>query len=272
VGDGFTGAHYQDPMWSGLIDRNFEIMRQTSPFPDRFANGFYNSRPFIRHFGHPFGRFYPGFGGFYYPGYALSLGSSLYGFVPSVYSTYGSWYPPYLPVTNVYIIEPDDTRDRTQATPSAAEREEPSESSRSSSDSDSEYYLAPRSGETVEDALADIRHAWMNSDFTALKSRLRSDGRVRIYLKGKYKYSVDAGDFAQMTQDAMSRIDTVSFTLDRVTRQGGDRVFASGKHVYNDPNHVKHEVYVSYLLVKEDGHWKIAEAGSSTEPITAHSD
>jgi IMP cyclohydrolase len=95
---------------------------------------------------------------------------------------------------------------------------------------------------------------------------------VRIYLKGKYKYSVDAGDFAQMTRDAMARIDTISFTLDHVTRQGDDRAFASGKHVYNDPDHVKHEVYVSYSLVKEDGHWKIVGAGSSTEPITEQAD
>ena len=64
----------------------------------------------------------------------------------------------------------------------------------------------------------------------------------------------------------------MSFALDRVQRQGDDRVFASGKHVYYDPDHQKQDVYVSYELVEEDGRWKITKAGSSTEPITAHAD
>ena len=59
-----------------------------------------------------------------------------------------------------------------------------------------------------------------------LKSRIPGKGRVRIYLKGKYKYSVDAGDFEQMTQDAMKRIDTTAFTLDHVKRLSDDRAFA----------------------------------------------
>lgn len=279
VPGGFTdvgnfGAGFQDPLWTGLIDRSFQIMRRTSPFPNQFAGGIYNPRPFHHSF-RPgrFGYSYPLFGDFAYGGYAFGYGPAIYGgYVPSVYSLYGSWYPPYIPTDHVYIIERYVVSDRRALEDSPPDREEKADSSRAPATEEGDYYLAPRSGETLDDVVADIRHGWMNGDFARLKTRLPEKGRVRIYLKGKYKYSVDAPDFGQMTQDAMRRIDTTSFTIDRVKRLAEDRAFVSGKHVYYDPEHEKHEVYVSYGLVKEDGRWKIAEAGSATEPIAAHSD
>jgi hypothetical protein len=270
---GFVDGRLHNGQWSGLIDQNFRIMRGTSPFPNRFAGGIYNRGRFVRRFGPGgFGFFSPSFGEFSYGGYAFDYGAPLYGgYVPSVYSLYGSWYPPYLPQDRVIIIERDPVKDRAEPDTEPADRADESAKDKHSSAGDGEYYLAPRSGETLDDAIAEIRHAWMNGDYARLKSRLPEKGRVRIYLKGKYKYAVDASDFAQMTQDAMKRIDTTSFTLDRVKRLGDDRAFASGEHIYYDPDHVKHEVYVSYGLSREDGRWKIAEAGSSTEPIASHS-
>ena len=271
---GFLDGGLHSSQWTGLIEQNFRIMRRTSPFPDRFAGGIYNPRPFSHRFGGArYGFFYPTFGNFSYGGYAFSYGAPIYGdYVPSVYSLYGPWYPPYLPLDRVYIIEREVPKARAEPDSSRQEPEKPGESEKRSSSDDSDYYLSPHSGETPEDAMADIRHAWMNGEFTRLKSRIPGKGRVRIYLKGKYKYSVDAGDFEQMTQDAMKRIDTTAFTLDHVKRLSDDRAFASGKHVYYDPEREKHEVYVSYGLAREEGRWRIVEAGSSTEPIAAHSD
>lgn len=273
-GNNFVGGVPRDPQWSGLIDQNFEIMRRTSPFPNQYAGGIYNRRPFGHRYGHGIGGFYyPAYGDFSYGGYAFGYSPGYFGsYVPSVYSIYGSWYPPYIPADRVYIIEREIVHDRADVSDRRSDEGERLDSENARRSDEGDYYLSPRSGETVDDVLAEIRHAWMNGDFTRLKSRIRGNGKVRIYLKGKYKYSVDASDFAQMTRDAMERIDTTSFTLDRVQRRGDDRVFASGKHVYLDPDKQKHEVYVSYVLVKEDGRWRIAEAGSSTEPITAHND
>ncbi len=141
-----------------------------------------------------------------------------------------------------------------------------------SSEEEGEYYLAPKSGETLDAAVTEIRRAWMNGDFARLKARMRQNGKVRVYLKGNYRYSVEAADFGQMTRDAMSRIDTISFTLGPAKQRGEDRAFVSGKHVYYDPERQKHEVYVSYGLVREDGRWRIAEAGSSTAAISTHTD
>jgi len=257
-----------DPQWSGLIDANIAQMRRTSPYPNRYGTFGFIRPPVFSRPGHV------GAGGFAYPWYGDSLsygfGTSPFyysGFVPSIYSEYGNWYPQVVPLERVYIIEREVVKDQDdRVEPRLDERTEPSRAS------DGEYYLAPRSGETLDDAVSDIKRAWMNGDYDRFKSRIRQEGKVRVYLKGKYKYSVDAADFGQMTRDAMGRVDTISFTLDPAKRRDDTHAFVSGKHVYYDPDHQKREVYVSYGLVRENGHWRIAEAGSSSEPISDHSD
>src|SRR5262249_32669098 len=112
----------------------------------------------------------------------------------------------------------------------------------------------------------------LNGDFERLKARIRDSGKVRIYLRGKYKYSISAGDFAQMTHDAMSRIDTTSFELNAPEHPEGDHAFVSGKHAYKDPAGEKQEGFVSYVLQRDGGRWKIVEAGSSSTAIAKHED
>jgi hypothetical protein len=281
---GYDGVHSH--LWSGSIDRNYAQMRRTSPFPNRFAGGAYNPRPFVRHYYNYPTYYYPGFGDYSYGGYAFNYSPGLYvGYVPSVYSFYGSWYPQYLPVERVYIIERERIRERERERESddRSDREPPRTRSRSEADrsEEGEYYLnptqpakseEPAAGETLQQATTAIKTAWMNGDSERLLSRISKKGKVRVYLKGKYKYSVDAADFGQMSRDAMARIDTIGFSLDRVQKRGDDHAFVSGKHTYYDPERQKHEVYVSYGLVKEQGRWMIAEAGSSAEAITTHAD
>jgi hypothetical protein len=279
IGGGHVGAvpfgnggfgFLRPPLWSGLIEQNFAFMRATSPFPNQFAGGMFNRRPFFRHFGPAgFNAFVPSFGDFSFGGYG-------YGYSPSFYAGYGPALgsystPQYLPQPPVIIIEREVVRepgDREPRQPEQIEKGEPAQPSAA----EEGYYLAPKAGETPEDAVAEIRRAWMSGDYARLKSRLPETGKMRIYLEGKYRYSVDAAEFAQMTREAMARIDTISFTLDRVARQGEGRAFVSGKHSYYDPARRKHAVYVSYGLVREKGRWNIAEAGSSREPVTSHAD
>lgn len=283
---------------SGLIEENFRIMRRTSPFPNQFAAGIYNPRFRFRSSVPAFGgAYFPPYDGFFYGGYGVGYGPGIYpGYVPSVYSYYGDFYPQFLPRERVYIIEREVVRDRDNRDAAPREREESDGASGSARkearaapqppSGEGEYYLspaprprrsgvevgAPGTGETLDDAAAQIRQAWMNGDYLRFKALLRETGKVRIYLKGRYRYSVDAADFGQMTHDAMARIDTVSFTLDTVRHGSDDRAFVSGKHVYYDPERNKHEVYVSYGLVKQEGRWRIIEGGSGTEPISSHTD
>jgi SnoaL-like domain len=248
------------PFSSGTLERNFAIMRATSPNPNFFMGGQLNPQRSTIHggfFGRGFsasfldGGFFDGgfFGGY---GYPYAYGYPAYGY-PYAYGYGGYGYPP----ERVVIIQ------REIVVPRDEKR------------GDTDYYLSPResrAAESLSDAVADIRKAWLNGDFERLKARIRDGGKVRIYLRGKYKYSTSAADFTQMTRDAMSRIDTISFDLGTPERLDDDRAFVSGKHVYKDPDGEKREVFVSYVLERDGGRWKIVEAGSGSSAITKHED
>jgi hypothetical protein len=249
------------PFSSGTLERNFAIMRATSPNPGAFMGGQLNPQRSRFRGGSFRGGFSDGgfFGGGFYGGgfYGDSLYSLGYGFPYYGNGYYGGGFPPYVPQERVIIIQ------REIVVP------------RETKQGDSDYYLTPResrASESLADAVEDIRKAWLNGDFERLKARIRDDGKVRIYLRGKYKYSISAGDFGQMTRDAMSRIDTSSFELNAPQRLEDGRAFVSGKHVYRDPDGEKREVFVSYVLERDGGRWKIVEAGSGSAAITKHED
>jgi hypothetical protein len=275
---------------SGLLERNFAIMRDTSPNPRAYMGGQLNPRPepsrrgFHRGFGGVSfggGVYYgDGFygGGVVYGGYPL-YPLDVYGGLcyPPVYSLYGG--PPFIPSQPVIIIQREVIVPRS-------ERSRDGAFARRGEEDDDLYPRAPRreeeprdrslrerrSDESLSDAVADIRAAWMNGDMERFQKRVGGDRRVRIYLRGAYKYSISTADFVQMTRDAMSRMDTTSFSLDTTKLLADGRAFVAGKHAYRDAEGSKREVYVSYVLEKDDGRWRIVEAGSGTEAIARHED
>lgn len=274
------------PFSSGTLERNFAIMRNTSPNPDLFMGGQLNPRPSSVKFG--FGGF---LGDFFYLDASFAYHRYGYGYYPPY--GYSIIYPPLVPPLLYpwgYAAYPATTRERVviiqREPPARAEpygprtppRTEPSDRPAPRAEpsrGDAEYYLSPRegrAGEGLADALLEIRRAWLNGDFERFRARIRDGGKVRIYPGGAYRYSVSAADFAQMTRDAMSRLDTLSFELDAPRSLGEDRVFVSGKHVYRDADGEKREVHISYVLAREEGRWYIVEAGSGSAPISRHSE
>ncbi len=151
--------------------------------------------------------------------------------------------------------------------------------------------------DTYQAAFADIERAWTNGDLSLLKSHLRNnDTKISVFLTGKYKYSLNSSDFAQITRDAFDRLDTVSFQFTRLRKAKNSDVTAYGKHVYRvaggaapdkaasdgtipftdspdaaptdsaTPSQDK-TVYVSYTLRRGDADWYIVNIDSSTEPL-----
>jgi hypothetical protein len=261
----------------GLIERDFQRMRATSSDPDNFLYGRWNPRYEVIN---PPAQYYPSSGGYYGPGYCPPGGyypQAGYGY----YGGYGSQYyggnsgyaGPQTVIQREYVVIQEDGGDRdSRRAGEAAGRGE----SGNRKPAEDDFYLRGRAdraaSESLSDALDDIRKAWLNGDFERLRARFKTDGKVRIYPRGQYKYSVDAKEFAAMLKDAMIRIDTISFELDRPRSDSAGRVLVTGKHVFIDADKTKHETYVSYGLERADGKWRIVEAGSSSQPITRHED
>jgi hypothetical protein len=269
------------PFSSGAIERNFAIMRDTSPNPRAYMGGQLNPRHSSVRFG------YRRDGLSFGLGYSYSHYDYSFGYCPPLYPGY-VYYP--VPPTlypwgyavpsavtplreRVVIIQAAAPEARREPAREQPRREESDRQERMRGDSD--YYLSPRAekgDEGLVDALLEIRKAWLNGDHARLKARIRDGAKVRIYPQGKYEYSVTAADFAQMTHDAMSRLDTLSFELDAPRTLDEGRAFVSGTHTFKDADGEKRQVHVSYVLTRDEGRWYLAEAGSGGSPIRRHAE
>jgi hypothetical protein len=243
------------PRSLGLLEQDFQRMRATSPNPNNFHYGRWN--PQFQTIQPRSGGFFGG-GFFYgYPGY---IGYPAYPVYPYGGYPYGAGYgyygqPPVVQRDIIVIPQPQPRQEeRPRVEPPRAPEDRPQ----------------PAQQESITDALDDIRKAWLNGDLERVRARLTAGSRVRLYPNGDYRYAVDAAEFGSMLQNAMKSIDTISFEFDRPKSEEAGRAFVTGKHVYVDAENSRRTTYVSYTLQRVDGRWKIVEAGSSADPITAH--
>jgi hypothetical protein len=223
--------------------------------------------------------FYGGNGGF-----GIYGGPYTYGYPVVVYN-YG--YPVYVPggvyverqvivdprLLNGYGTEGDARSVPDRDRPGSGEAEDAQRQPPAGRRDD--FYLTRSKAEKLADAMADIRRAWLNEDFSRLRDRFPASSPVRIFPKGKYGYTMSGADFAQMTRDALASLHTTAFDFDPVDKPGADRAFVTGRHTFTavDPQsgqNVSRTVYISYTLELHDGFWRITEAGSSPDPIRRH--
>ena len=241
----------------GLLERNYQYLRNTSPNPDRYEGGRWNPRVTVIN-----------------PQPPIAICPPVY--CPNPFGYYG-YLPPYLAPERVYVertlIIREPAGDGASARGAGYSAPAPDRSRPESAPAGSDFYLSPPTAEPLSAALDDLRRAWLNGDFERFRARVRTDAKIRIYPGGKYAYSLAAEDFLQIARDAMTKIDTVGFEFDAPPANPGTRVLVTGKHSFTDPGGQKREVFVSYGLERgRDGKWRITEAGSSTQKITAHQD
>jgi hypothetical protein len=260
------------PRSLGLLEEDFQRMRATSPNPNNFQHGRWNPQ---------YQKIYPNRYGQYYPNpYPPYYGGGYYGGGYYPYPYYGN---PYFPTGGIYggmlgsgiggyfgynlqpqTVEREVVIIREPRTDVPA----PNRPERTPDD----FYLKNPNAETIATALDDIRKAWLNGDVERLRARFKSDGRVRVYPRGEYKYSVEGKDFMAMLADAMKTIDTIAFEFDAPRPEEGGRVFVTGKHTFTDGEKKRQTTYISYVLERSGNRWVITEAGSANSPFNRHTD
>jgi hypothetical protein len=86
---------------------------------------------------------------------------------------------------------------------------------------------------TYQAAFADIERAWTDGDAGLIRKHLRDpDTKISVLMKRKYSYSIASDDFADITRDAIERLDTISFKFTRLRKADDGDVTAYGVHVY----------------------------------------
>jgi hypothetical protein len=122
-------------------------------------------------------------------------------------------------------------------------------------------------GDALRDCIDDIRRSWLTGDPDYLTSRLDDWRDIRIYFDNRYCYSMPAQDYYEMTLDAISTTRTLDFDLLRSFERRSGEVFCVFRHTYEDWDGARRTVYLSYLLRKINGWWRIVAVGSSESPI-----
>ena len=130
-----------------------------------------------------------------------------------------------------------------------------------------DYYLESQTYKALDEALSDVRSAWLSGRYDLIERHVMPNDKVAIFLDGRYDYSIDGEDYLHMTRDALQDLETVSFVWDNVRQRTDGTVTAFGTHRYFDASGNVKTVYVSYTLDKVGSEYYIVEIGSSLDPL-----
>jgi hypothetical protein len=174
--------------------------------------------------------------GFNYPGY-----------YPSIYSYWGwtpGWVQPsqvyYSPPTQVYISQNPYT-----------------------------YYGTYRDTAGAQQAINDIRAAWLTGNADLIAAHLSDQLDIRVSFSGKYAYTTASKDYYGMTLDAIATSRVVSMDFGNPVWLSDSDVLYTAQQVFRDPDNNQHTVYLSYRLAHVDTNWYIVGIGSSLDAATA---
>jgi hypothetical protein len=119
----------------------------------------------------------------------------------------------------------------------------------------------------AEQAIGDIRDAWLNSDTRLVAGHLTDELDIQVYFDGEYEYTTSTDDYYAMTADAMATTSTIAMDFDDPIFISSAEAFYTGRHVFYDPDGHRQTVYVSYRLRRLGRDWYIIAVGSSLNPI-----
>jgi hypothetical protein len=188
--------------------------------------------------------------GFFYPFYFGSpfwWGFGYPGYYPSIYSYWG-WTPGWVLPSQVYYSAP--TQVYISGNPYT-------------------YYGTYRDTAGAQQAINDIRTAWLTGNADLIAAHLSDQLDIRVAFSGKYAYTTASKDYYGMTLDAIATSRTVSVDFGQPVWLSDSDVLYTGKQVFYDPDNNQHTVYLSYRLAHVDANWYIVGVGSSLQPVSA---
>jgi hypothetical protein len=202
---------------------------------DDFFFGFGFGTLFSSAFWYPWYYSNPWWFGFGYPGY-----------YPSVYSYWG-WTPGWVMPSQVYY--------------------EPSAPVYISSNPYT-YYGVNRDEAGAQQAISDIRTAWLTGDANLISVHLSDQLDIRVAFNGQYSYTTSSKDYYGMTLDAIGTSRVVSMDFGNPVWISDSDVLYTGRQVFISPDKTQHTVYLSYRLANVNGNWYIVGIGSSLQPVS----
>jgi len=242
----------------------------------RFENGIYG-RAHCHHYHGWYTFIFPD-GMAYFPSYSLDYLPGVT--CPSPYAYYLGAFPPYISAGDVNYAPPQDVYVPTPLySPEGAYQGYPPEGGDSSNLNqapkgsyrigEESQPISEKPDDVLKAAVDDIQKAWQDRDIQFLVKHIRNDSQIAVYLRGKYQYSLDSGDYVDMTRDAFRATKTVKFVLDGVQGKADGVYVVTGHHVYQDKDGAEHTVHISYVLERADDSYYITQVGTDPDKATS---
>jgi hypothetical protein len=196
-----------------------------------------------------------------YPHYAYVPSSTV---IVSPYHLYGRAFPPYVSRAAVLFAPPPVVYVEVPVVLSGGSPRHAS--SRSSDD----YYLNRpnlddvwKSDPELKQAVYDLEDSFRNDDISLLGPLTADDVKIAVYNAGKYEYSLQPGDYLDITRDFMRTARTTNFSAYRVRRKTADAYQVFAKHDYKDEDGDVKSVYLCFVLERVSHRWTITQVESS---------
>jgi hypothetical protein len=121
----------------------------------------------------------------------------------------------------------------------------------------------------LSSALDELSETFQGGNVDALASLISPNVSIAVYLQGKYKYSLAANNYVDLTRDAIQNTHMDSFDLTDLRERSPNVFCAAGKQVYTDRNGGTRSVYVSFVLQDYGGQWTLTQVGTAPDRIQA---
>jgi hypothetical protein len=140
-------------------------------------------------------------------------------------------------------------------------------------DTEDDYYLYRRNDTRwtndpeLKQAVYDLADAFREEDITLLTELTDPDTKIAIFSSGRYEYSLEPGDYLDMSRDFMYAAETANFDVERVLTKtsGVYQVFA--KHTYRNREGDNRTVYLCFVIENISGRWAITQVDTSPDRI-----
>lgn len=139
--------------------------------------------------------------------------------------------------------------------------------------SSSDYNAEQSRQENINEALTDIRAAFLAGRYDLIEKHVRKSDTIAVLLDGQYDYSISGEDYLDMTYDALESLLTAGFIWENVKDRSDGTVTAFASHSYYHGTSIEKadtvkNVYASFTLRQVGTEYYIVEVGSSSvKPI-----
>ncbi|HTQ10481.1 MAG TPA: hypothetical protein VMI31_10445, partial [Fimbriimonadaceae bacterium] len=113
----------------------------------------------------------------------------------------------------------------------------------------------------LANALDALTETFQDGNIDGLVSLVDPNMSIAIYMRGRYRYSLSANDYLDLTRDAIQSTQTVEFSLTYLHQRAPDVFSLSGRHTYRDENGNVQTMWVSFVLQDIGGEWTLTQAG-----------